>query len=222
VIRVVLADDQELLRRSLAALIAAENDLDVVGQAATGLEAVELSRQHRPDVVVMDIRMPFLDGLEATRRICADRTTNTRVLVLSMFDLDEYVYKALRVGASGFLLKDATPDAFLDAIRRVADGQALLAPALVQRLISHYVATPVVARPNNNGPLTTREVEVLTLIARGLSNNELATTLNISPATVKTHIAHLLAKLAARDRAQLVIAAYELGHVQTGHDNTAS
>jgi DNA-binding NarL/FixJ family response regulator len=215
VIRIVLADDHELLRRSLAALISAEADLDVVGEAGNGLDAVELAHRLRPDVVVMDIRMPVLDGLEATRRICNDETTTTtKVLVLSMFDLDDYVYNALRAGASGFLLKDATPIELLDAVRRIADGESLLAPSLLRRLIDHYLSTPVDrALVPVVGALTAREQEVLMLIARGLSNTELAVRLVVSPATVKTHVAHLLTKLAARDRAQLVIAAYEMGLV---------
>jgi DNA-binding NarL/FixJ family response regulator len=222
VIRIVLADDHELLRRSLAALISAEADLDVVGEAGNGLDAVELAHRLRPDVVVMDIRMPGLDGLEATRRICHDETTTTtKVLVLSMFDLDDYVYNALRAGASGFLLKDATPIELLDAVRRIADGESLLAPSLLRRLIDHYLSTPVdralvpVVRA-----LTAREQEVLMLIARGLSNTELAVRLVVSPATVKTHVAHLLTKLAARDRAQLVIAAYEMGLVTSPNNPT--
>lgn len=212
-INVVLADDQELLRRSLAALIDSEPDLHVISQATNGAEAVEQVNLHAPDIVVMDIRMPILDGLEATRQICTQTATvKTKVLVLSMFDLDEYVYGALRWGASGFLLKDAKPEDLLGAIRRIHVGETLLAPALLDRLISHFVATPP-TEPVPDERLTPRERTVLTLIARGLSNNELATELTISQATVKTHIAHLLAKLNARDRAQLVIAAYETGLV---------
>jgi DNA-binding NarL/FixJ family response regulator len=214
-IRVVLADDHVMLRRSLATLIDAEADLTVVGQADNGHQLIEQTREHLPDVVVTDIRMPVLDGLEATRQICRDPTTAaTKVLVLSMFDLDEYVYHALRDGASGFLLKDTPPQVLLDGIRRVSIGESLLAPALLKRLIDNYVAAPPTNRPLPADTLTAREREVLTLIAKGLSNTELATALVVSPATVKTHIAHLLTKLVARDRAQLIIAAYEMGLTQ--------
>ncbi|MFI5841812.1 response regulator [Catenuloplanes sp. NPDC051500] len=214
--RVLLVDDQPLLRRSLAMIIDNEPALEVVGEAADGAQAVARARATRPDVVLMDVRMPHLDGLEATRRICADPVLNaTRVLVLSMFELDEYVYEALHAGASGFLLKDARPADLIDAIHRTHAGEALFAPSILTRLVAHYVGAP---RPGRPVPalraLTAREVEVLTLIGGGLSNDEVATALVISVKTVKTHITHLLAKLAARDRAQLVIAAFNAGLVR--------
>ncbi|MBB5789846.1 response regulator [Jiangella mangrovi] len=213
-IRVLVADDQPLLRHSLALLLDAAPDLAVAGTAATGGEAVELAGELRPDVVLMDIRMPGGDGIEATRRITGDPAlAAVRVLVLSMFELDEYVYAALRAGASGFLLKDARPDQLLDAVRRTSSGESLFAPSILTRLVEHYLERP--AGPERDRPrldvLTERETEVLALVASGLSNDEIAAALFISVKTVKTHIGHLLAKLAARDRAQLVIAAYENG-----------
>jgi DNA-binding NarL/FixJ family response regulator len=215
-IRVLLADDQPLLRHSLAMIIGHEPDLAVVAEAADGAEAVAAARAERPDVVLMDVRMPNLDGLAATRRICADPALAvTRVLVLSMFELDEYVHEALRAGASGFLLKDARPEELIDAIRRTHAGESLFAPSILTRLVEHYVAAPRAPRPGASvRGLTSRELEVLTLIGRGLSNDELAADLRISVKTVKTHVGHLLAKLAARDRAQLVIAAYDAGLVR--------
>ncbi|MEV4511059.1 response regulator transcription factor [Dactylosporangium sp. NPDC049525] len=215
-IRVLLVDDQPLLRHSLAMIINHEPDLAVVGEAGDGADAVMTARATRPDVILMDVRMPRLDGLEATRRICADPTlTGARVLVLSMFELDEYVYEALHAGASGFLLKDARPEELLEAIRRTHRGESLFAPSILTRLVAHYVAAP---RPDRPTPavrrLTGREVEVLTLIGGGLSNDEIATALMISIKTVKSHITHLMAKLAARDRAQLVIAAFDAGLVR--------
>ncbi|MFG3421046.1 response regulator [Micromonospora sp. NPDC048063] len=210
-IRVLIADDQPLLRHSLALLVGAAPDLAIAGEAATGHEAVSLARDLRPDVILMDIRMPGGDGIEATRTIAADATlSGCRVLVLSMFELDEYVYGALRAGASGFLLKDARPDQLLDAIRRTHAGESMFAPTILTRLIEHYVSRPT-ASPRGLDILTKREAEVLTLVARGLSNDDIADTLTISIKTVKTHIGNLLAKLHARDRAQLVIAAYEHG-----------
>ena len=215
-IRVLLVDDQPLLRHSLAMIINNEPDLVVVGEAGTGVDAVARARATRPDVVLMDVRMPHLDGLEATRRICADPALSAaRVLVLSMFELDEYVYEALHAGASGFLLKDARPEKLLEAIRRTHRGESLFAPSILTRLIAHYVAAP---RPDRPAPalrhLTDREVEVLTLIGGGLSNDEIATALAISVKTVKTHITHLIAKLSVRDRAQMVIAAFDAGLVR--------
>ena len=214
--RVLLVDDQPLLRRSLAMIIDNAPALEVVGEAADGAQAVIRARATRPDVVLMDVRMPHLDGLEATRRICADPTlTGTRVLVLSMFELDEYVWAALHAGASGFLLKDARPEELIDAIHRTHAGASLFAPSILTRLVSHYIGA---ARPGRPSPalrgLTAREVEVLTLIGGGLSNDEIAGALVISVKTVKTHITHLLAKLAARDRAQLVITAFDAGLVR--------
>ncbi|MEU4555374.1 LuxR family two component transcriptional regulator [Micromonospora violae] len=215
-IRVLLVDDQALLRHSLAMIINNEPDLAVVGEAGDGARAVACARTTRPDVVLMDVRMPHLDGLKATRRICTDPALSaTRVLVLSMFELDEYVYEALHAGASGFLLKDARPDELIEAIRRTHRGESLFAPSIVTRLVAHYVTAPRPDRPTQAlRRLTSREVEVLTLIGGGLSNDEIATALVISVKTVKTHITHLMAKLAVRDRAQLVIAAFDAGLVR--------
>ncbi|MBF8194609.1 response regulator transcription factor [Nonomuraea sp. K274] len=208
-IRVVVADDQALLRGSFRVLVDSEPDLAVVGEAATGAEAVSVALEQRPDVVLMDVRMPEMDGIEATRRI----KDVSRVLVVTMFDLDAYVYDALRAGASGFLLKDTPPADLLSAIRVVASGEALLAPTVTRRLIEEFTRTPVLPRVRGLDGVTEREREVLMLIARGLSNGEIAGHLQVSLATVKTHITRLLAKLEARDRAQLVIAAYESGLV---------
>ena len=215
-IRVMLADDQPLLRHSLAMIIDNEADLRVVAEAGDGAEAVSQARAARPDVILMDVRMPHLDGLQATRRICADPAlAAARVLVLSMFELDEYVYEALHAGASGFLLKDARPAELIEAIRRTHRGESLFAPSILTRLVAHYVAAPRPDRPTQAlRRLTGREVEVLTLIGGGLSNDEIATALTISVKTVKSHITHLMAKLAARDRAQLVIAAFDAGLVR--------
>jgi len=216
-IRVLIADDQALLRHSLALLIGGAPDLDVVGAAGTGRDAVRLAGELAPDVILMDIRMPDGDGIHATRTITADPAlSGCRVLVLSMFELDEYVYGALRAGASGFLLKDAHPDQLQDAIRRTHAGESLFAPAILTRLIEHYVNRPQTAPSRGPGRLTDREAEVLTLVARGLSNDEIAAALTISIKTVKTHVGNLLAKLHARDRAQLVITAYETGLVAAG------
>ncbi|NBE92061.1 response regulator transcription factor [Nonomuraea sp. KC401] len=208
-IRVVVADDQALLRGSFKVLVDSEPDLGVVGEAATGAEAVTVAMEERPDVVLMDVRMPEMDGIEATRRI----KDVSRVLVVTMFDLDAYVYDALRAGASGFLLKDTPPADLLAAIRVVARGEALLAPTVTRRLIEEFTRTPVTPPVKGLDGVTDRERDVLTLIARGLSNGEIAEHLQVSLATVKTHITRLLAKLEARDRAQLVIAAYESGLV---------
>lgn len=211
-VRVLIADDQALLRHSLAILIGGTSDLAVVGEAATGQEAVKLARRLRPDVILMDIRMPGGDGIDATRRIASDSALSAcRVLILSMFELDDYVHGALRAGASGFLLKDAHPDQLLDSIRRTHAGESLFAPAILTRLVEHYVSGPATAPSRGLEILTERETEVLTLVARGLSNDDIAGALTISIKTVKTHIGSLLAKLHARDRAQLVIAAYEHG-----------
>ncbi|GLY04250.1 MULTISPECIES: response regulator transcription factor [Actinoplanes] len=215
-VRVLIAEDQELLRASLRLLVEATPGLQVVGDVGTGVEAVELARKEQPDVVLMDIRMPKLGGIDATRQICGDPLTpSTRVLILTTFDFDEYVFAALRAGASGFLLKDAKPAELLGAVRVVADGEALLSPAITRRLIDHFSARPEPAsRPALElAELTDREREVLTLVAEGLSNTEIAEYLRLSLATVKTHIGRLLAKLRARDRAQLVIVAYETGLV---------
>ncbi len=213
-VRVLLADDQPLIRYSLCALIEPAPGLAVAGEAATGAEAVRLARELHPDVVLMDIRMPGGDGIEATCGILGDPgSAGCRVLVLSMFELDEYVYGALRAGASGFLLKDCEPDRLLEAVRRIHDGESLFAPSVLTRLVAHYVAHPARGPAHPPARLTPREVEVLALVGRGLSNHEIAAHLVISVKTVKTHVGSLLAKLHARDRAQLVIAAYEAGVV---------
>ncbi|WP_145943398.1 response regulator [Corynebacterium glyciniphilum] len=217
-IRVLVVDDQPLLRHSLGLIIDGAEGLSTVGDAGSGGDAVRQARTLLPDVILMDIRMPGGDGLEATRTITADPAlTSTKVIVLSMFDLDEYVHEALRAGASGFLLKDARPDQLVDAVRRTHDGESLFAPAILSRLVEHYVRSPRRAPSGEQAPalqrLTARETEVLTLVARGLSNTEITEILTISMRTVKTHIGNLLAKLGARDRAQLVIAAYEAGVV---------
>jgi DNA-binding NarL/FixJ family response regulator len=215
-VRVLLADDQALLRGSLRVLIDTDPGLTVVGEASTGAEAVQLVQQCHPDLVLMDVRMPVMDGIEATRRITA-KESSPRVLVLTTFDLDEYVYSALRAGASGFLLKDTPPAQLLDAIRVVASGEALLAPTVTRRLIAEFIRNPAPARrPTRSlAGITDREREVLTLIARGLCNSEIENYLHLSRGTVKTHIGRLLAKLDARDRAQLVIVGYETGLVGT-------
>ena len=218
-IRVVVADDQVLVRAGFRLLVDSAADLEVVGEAADGGEALELARSERPDVVLMDIRMPRMDGLEATRCIAADEVlAGVRVLMLTTFDLDEYVYQALRAGASGFLLKDTPPADLLAAIRVVAAGDALLAPGITRRLIAEFARRPDPARvaPAALRALTDREREVLALVARGLSNNEIAERLVVSPATSKTYVSRMLAKLDARDRAQLVAIAYESGLVTPG------
>ena len=220
-IRVVVADDQALVRAGFAVLVASAEDMEVVGEASDGDEAVQLVSREQPDVVLMDIRMPRVDGVEATRRITSDaRLTTTKVLILTTFDLDEYVLEALRAGASGFLLKDTLPGDLLTAVRVVADGQALLAPTITRRLLEHFVQRPmsgaVAAPPKWLATLTPRETEVLAAVARGRSNAEIAEVLYMSPATAKTHVSRLLTKLQARDRAQLVMLAYEAGVVTPG------
>jgi DNA-binding NarL/FixJ family response regulator len=220
VIRVAVADDQALVRSGFVVLLKSAEDIEVVGEAGDGAEAVELTTRERPDVILMDIRMPGTDGLEATRRITGDaRLADTKVLILTTFDLDEYVYEALRAGASGFLLKDTLPDDLLAAVRVVAGGQALLAPSVTRRLMEEFARRPAGARaepPPGVDTLTAREVEVLAAVARGLSNTEIADSLFMSPATAKTHVSRLLTKLGARDRAQLVMLAYEAGVVAPG------
>lgn len=215
-IRVVLADDQPLVRTGLRVLISDTAGIEVAGEAGDGAEAVELVRELRPDVAVMDIRMPGTDGIEATRRITADPESVTRVLVLTTFDDDEYVYGALRAGASGFLVKDMALEAILDGIRVVGAGDALIAPGVTRRLIAEFAGRPdpaAAARPSAVGGVTDRERQVLTLVGRGLSNAEIAGELTISVATAKAHVARLFTKLGARDRVHLVIAAYEAGLV---------
>ena len=216
-IRVGVVDDQALVRSGFAVLLRSADGIDVVGEGSDGREAVELARRTRPDVMLMDIRMPEMDGLEATRRITSDdATASTRVLILTTFDLDEYVFEALRAGASGFLLKDTLPDELLAAVRVVAGGEALLAPKVTRRLIEQFVQLPPAAAgaPHPGlASLTEREREVLGAVARGLSNAEIADELFMSHSTAKTHVGRLLTKLDARDRAQLVMLAYEAGVV---------
>jgi DNA-binding NarL/FixJ family response regulator len=215
-IRVLVVDDQALLRGSFRLLIDTTPDMLSIGEAGTGAQAVEVARREQPDVVLMDVRMPDMDGIEATRRICGSpETAAVRVLILTTFDLDTYVYAALRAGASGFLLKDAPPAEVLAAIRVVAAGDALLAPTITRRLIAEFTRNTEPARPlaRQLDGITDREREILRLIARGLSNAEIAEHLHVTVATVKTHVGHLLTKTYARDRAQLVIIAYETGLV---------
>lgn len=217
-VSVVLVDDHGLLRESLAAVIDSDPRLRVVGQAADGVEALDVIGATAPDVVLMDVRMPVMDGLEATRRICADPgLAHTRVIVLSMFALDEYVHRALRNGASGFLLKDARPTDLIDAIKRAHAAESLFAPSILTRLVENYLDTPP-GRPDTRRleqhRLTERETEVLALVGSGLSNDEIAAHLHLAVKTVKHHISHLLAKTASRDRAQLVITAYDTGLVR--------
>ena len=218
-IRVAVADDQPLVRTGFATIVAHTNDLELVGEASNGDEAVALARSQRPDVVLMDVRMPIVDGIEATRRITADPAcAGVRVVILTTFDLDEYVYGALRAGASGFLLKDAAPEEVLAAVRVVARGDALLAPSVTRRLIERFADLPAERRtdPRVLARLTEREREVLGLVAQGLSNAEIAARIFVSPATAKTHVGRVLTKLGVHDRAQLVMLAYETGLVTPG------
>jgi len=214
-IGVAIVDDEDVVRSGFAALLRTQPDFDVVGVAGDGVAAIKLCREQRPDVVLMDVRMPTMDGIEATRRIVSEAGENTTVLMLTTFDLDEYVYDALGAGASGFLLKDATAEDLFDAVRVVAAGDALLSPRITRRLITEFArlrpAPPASAEALRE--LTRREVEVLQLVAEGLSNAEIAQRLVVSEETVKTHVSHVLAKLGVRDRAQAVILAYESGLV---------
>ena len=219
IVRVGIADDQPLIRTGLRAMIEHAADLSLVGEAGDGEEAIALARRELPDVLLMDIRMPVLDGLEATKRITNDPSLGgVRVVVLTTFDADDYVYAAIRAGASGFLLKDAPPEEVLDGIRVVARGDALLAPSVTRRLIADLAARPDTERPPppELGVLTDREREVLALVGRGLTNVEIGTQLYVSPATAKAHVSHVMTKLYARDRAQLVVVAYESGLVRPG------
>jgi DNA-binding NarL/FixJ family response regulator len=215
-VRIVVADDQEVVRAGFASLLETQPDFTIVGTASDGADAVRLCRELRPGVVVMDVRMPAMDGIEATRRLAGSGPDGPRILIFTTFDLDEYVYDALRAGASGFLLKDVTAEQLFDAVRVVAAGDALLAPTVTRRLISEFVQQ----RPSRSAPgrslaeLTPRETEVLRLIAEGLSNPEIAARLVVTEETVKTHVSHVLRKLGLRDRTQAVIAAYETGLVR--------
>ncbi|MGZ8795148.1 MAG: response regulator [Gaiellaceae bacterium] len=209
-IRVLVADDQSMVRAGFRMLLAGEEDIDVVAEASNGLEAVEKAERFHPDVILMDIRMPELDGLEATRRILAT-DNGARILILTTFDLDEYVYEALRAGASGFVLKDDPPEQLLSAVRVVATGDALLSPAVTKRVIKRFTRTPLATPPKELDDLSERERDVLRLIARGLSNAEIGQGLFISETTVKTHVTHILQKLGLRDRVQAVVLAHETG-----------
>jgi DNA-binding NarL/FixJ family response regulator len=215
-IRILLADDQALVRAGFSALLERTADMEVVGQAADGVEAVAVARRHRPDIVLMDVRMPTMDGIEATRQMCADPAlADTRVVILTTFEIDEYVYAALRAGASGFLLKDLEPDELRRAIRVVAAGNALLAPSVTRRLIEEFAGRPA-PDPGHAAKLrllTDREREIVALVGTGLTNEEIGTRLVISPTTVKTHVSRAMLKLHARDRAQLVVFGYESGLV---------
>ncbi|MCK9923834.1 response regulator transcription factor [Frankia sp. AgPm24] len=218
-ITVGVAEDQELVRSGFVALLDSAPDIEVAGQAADGLEAIALARRTRPDVLLMDIRMPNLDGVTATRRIVADpATANTRVVILTTFDLDSHVHDALRAGASGFLLKDVTATDLLAAVRVVATGEALLAPRITRRLITYFAGQPTLSDRHREpvARLTARERELLVAVAQGQSNAEIAQSLHISLATTKTHVSHLLTKLDVRDRVQLTIVAYESGLVRPG------
>jgi DNA-binding NarL/FixJ family response regulator len=219
VIRVVIADDQDLVREGLRMMLEAEPDIEVAGEAGNGVEALDAARSHDPDVLLMDIRMPELDGIEATARLVGSKA-RTRILVLTTFDLDEYVYRAMKAGASGFLLKDANREQLAQAVRTVAGGDALLAPQITRRLIEDYCRHPPpgVDQPAAADELSPRELEVLRLVARGMANAEIAGELFLSEATVKSHVARILSKLGLRDRVQAVVLAYETGIVRPGGD----
>jgi DNA-binding NarL/FixJ family response regulator len=214
VIRTLVADDQEVVREAFVALLGTQEDMTVVASAADGAEAVRLSVEHHPDVVLMDVRMPVLDGIEATRQIATVDADRPRILILTTFDLDDYVYDALQAGASGFLLKDVPAETLFEAVRVIAGGEALLAPAITRRLIAEFARLrPRQLRPKTLSALTPRETEILGLVAEGLSNGEIATRLVLSDETVKTHVSHVLRKLDLRDRTQAVVVAYESGLV---------
>jgi DNA-binding NarL/FixJ family response regulator len=213
---VLVVDDQALVRGGFRLILSTTADLEVVGEAGDGAHGLRLARELRPDVILMDVRMPGMDGLEATRALVADPAVDARILILTTFDLDEYVYRALRAGAAGFLLKDATPESLIAAVRTVARGDTLLAPSVLTRLVEEYVGRP---RPDERrllAGLTEREREILTYLGRGLSNAAIAGTLHLSEATVKTHVARVFTKLGLRDRAQAVVLAYESGLVRVG------
>jgi DNA-binding NarL/FixJ family response regulator len=218
-VRVVVADDQELVRAGFAAVLSTQPDLEVVGEAADGHQAVEEVRRHRPEIALLDIRMPHLDGIAATQQICSDDRLKTRVLILTTFDVDEYVLAALRAGASGFLLKDTPRETLYAAVRTVAAGDALLAPSVTRRLIEQHLRTaePPEALLRGLASMTDREREVLTMLARGLRNDEIASAIHLGEPTVRTHVGRIYAKLGARDRAQAVVFAYESGLVRPGH-----
>jgi DNA-binding NarL/FixJ family response regulator len=216
VLRVLIADDQDLVRLGLRTLLDSEDGMAVVGEAADGLRAVQLARNLRPDVVLMDVRMPGIDGIEATRRIVADpQLAGVRVIVLTTFELDEYVFDALRFGASGFLIKDTKPAELLRAVRLVAEGEALLSPSVTRRVVAEFASrAPRITRPHPQlDTLTEREREIAGLVGEGLSNDEIAARLVVSPATARTHVSRAMIKLGARDRAQLVVFAYQSGRV---------
>ena len=217
--RVLIVDDQSLVRAGFRMILESEPEIEVVGEAADGLTAVLAARETEPDVILMDVRMPNVDGLEATRRLLEGKEQGPRILILTTFDLDEYVYEALRAGASGFLLKDTPPEQLVEAIRIVAGGDALLSPVVTRRVIAEFVRRPPPAarrQPSGLDDLTARELEILRLIARGLSNAEIAAEAFVSETTVKTHVARILMKLRLRDRVQAVVYAYEHGIVQAG------
>ena len=218
-VRVLVADDQELVRAGLVAVLSTQDDLEVVGEAADGHQAVEEVRRHRPDVALLDIRMPHLDGIAATQQICSDDRLATRLLILTTFDLDEYVLAALRAGASGFLLKDAPRETLYTAIRTIAAGDALLAPSVTRRLIEQHLRTsaPPMELVHRLASMTDRERDVLAMLARGLSNDDIADELHLGESTVRTHIGRIYTKIRAHDRAQAVVFAYESGLVKPGH-----
>ncbi len=214
-ISILIADDQAMVRSGLRLILESEPDLSVIAEAENGEEAVRLTKRERPDVVLMDVRMPVMDGLEATKRITTENQ-DTRVIVLTTFDLDDYVYGALRAGAGGFLLKDAEGDQLIEAIRVIASGDAIIAPSITKRLISEFASRPETSAASGLDDLTEREVEVLRLVAKGMSNIEIGEELFVSETTVKTHVSHILTKLQLRDRVQAVVAAYESGLITPG------